>query len=338
MPETLVAPQSGTAWTEEQWDAIETGLHARVLRCRTEGEAWAVVVRRARGVLRSFSTSFFIVTRFLPPREREQVEAIYAAVRHPDEIVDTFPLDATERIARLGRWEDRYEQALTIASIREAVELGVPPFVAAFARVVQRNGIPAQHYRAFLDAMRLDARPRTFATLDDLIDGYVYGSAIVVGYFLAYVYGPSRPDEFGRTLESARNLGIALQLTNFIRDVVDDQRRGRLYLPIEMLAQEGIVAPDATDPAQHAALGRVVSRLADVAEEYYARSLAELDAFAPDCRVAINSCILVYRQLNERIRRSPDGIMHRASVPMSDKLRVLPTSKYWRLPLAWIAG
>ncbi|HKP12090.1 MAG TPA: squalene/phytoene synthase family protein, partial [Blastocatellia bacterium] len=196
--------------------------------------------------------------------------------------------------------------------------------------------IPPEHYRAFIEAMRRDIRPRPFATLDDLIDSYIYGSAIVVGYFLTHVYGASHARLFGRALAAARSLGIALQLTNFLRDVREDQRRGRVYLPQDMLRGEGIRALDTDDARQHDALNRVLGRLSAIAESHYAAALSGVDAFAADSRTAIRACIDVYRQLNQRIGRNPRGLPHRESVPMSDKLRVLPPSKYWRLPVAYL--
>ncbi|MFM8393302.1 MAG: phytoene/squalene synthase family protein, partial [Acidobacteriota bacterium] len=271
-----------------------------------------------------------------PPVKRAMVEAIYAAVRYPDEIVDSFPLCRAERTALLDQWSDGYEQALRRSTLVESLREGIPCFVAGFAEVVRRTGIPPEHYRAFLEAMRLDIEPREFTNLDDLIESYIYGSAIVVGYFLAWVYGSPTPADFPRALESARDLGIALQLTNFLRDVAEDQRRGRVYLPIDMLRAEGIETLDATDPAQHPALNRLLAKLTAITEDYYARSLANLDAFNPDSRIAIRACIDVYRKLNDQIAANPHGIMHRESVPMLTKFRVLPASKYWRLPLAYL--
>jgi phytoene synthase len=323
-------------WTQRQWQELDQRTRERALADGTEEGAWRVVATEARRVLKTYSTSFFIVTRFLPPVKRAQVEAIYAAVRYPDEVVDTFPLVATEREALLDEWAVGYEKALQGGSLLESLRLGVPCFVAAFARVVRLAGIPPEHYRAFLDAMRLDIRPRRFSELDDLIESYVYGSAIVVGYFLTYVYGSPTPADFPRALESARDLGIALQLTNFLRDVAEDQRRGRLYLPLDMLAAEGIQELDATDPAQHPGLNRLLAKLTAITDQYYDRARDSLDAFNPDSRIAIQACIDVYRQLNQRIASSPHGILHRESVPMLTKFRVLPTSKYWRLPLAYL--
>jgi len=323
-------------WTPEEWEALEERTRRRALQADNDAGAWRVVASAARGVLRSFSTSFFIVTRFLPPVKRAKVEAIYAAVRYPDEVVDSFRLPDGERMRRLDAWAAQYEAALEMPSLQTALEGGVPCFVAGFAQVVREAGIPAAYYRAFLDAMRQDLNPRRFVSLDDLIDSYIYGSAIVVGYFLTYVYGPAKPGDFDRALASARNLGIALQLTNFLRDVAEDQRRGRLYLPLDLLRREGVEEADATDPRQHAALNRVLQNLTGLAEDFYVAALADLDAFAPDSRTAIHACMDVYRQLNAQIAGSPRGILHRESVPMARKFKVLPTSKYWRLPLAYL--
>jgi phytoene synthase len=288
-------------------------------------------------VLRAYSTSFFMVTRFLPPSKRERVEAIYAAVRYPDEIVDSFPLTPSEKLARLTLWAGAYRRAILASSVPEAVGAGVPCFLALFGAVVRECRIPPAHYEAFLDAMRQDASPRTYGTLDELIDTYIYGSAVVVGYFLTHVYGGSHPREFDRALRSARNLAIALQLTNFLRDVGEDQRRGRIYMPQDSLRAEGIERLDVRDLSQHAALARVRRQLAAHAEDLYARAAADLGAFAPDSRSAIKACIDVYRLLNGRIARSNDVLVHRARVPFTDKYRVLPASKYWRLPLAYLA-
>jgi 15-cis-phytoene synthase len=250
--------------------------------------------------------------------------------------VDTFPLAPEERAARLDRWAADYETALAIRSIKEAFRWNIPCFLASFTRVVREAGIPPEYYRAFLAAMCHDVRPRRFSTLDDLIESYVYGSAIVVGYFLTYVYGSSTRQDFERALASARHLGIALQLTNFLRDVAEDQRRGRLYLPLDMLLSEEVEEADATNPRQQSAFHRVLRSMAGIAENHYACAIADLDAFAPDSQTAIRACINVYRQLNQRIAASPRGIQHRERVPASQKFKVLPASKYWRLPLAYL--
>jgi phytoene synthase len=325
-------------WDEEVWTRLERETAARVLACATEHAAWLEIHRHSRRILSAFSTSFFIVTRFLPPAKRAQVEVLYAAVRYPDEIVDTFPLSAVEQLRRLDAWQEQFERALSMTSLRRSIDAGIPTVVAAWASVVRRVGIPPEYYRDFLAAMRHDAAPRVFSTLDDLIDGYIYGSAIVVGYFLAYVYGPGPGRDMSATLAASRDLGVALQLTNFLRDVREDAHRGRVYLPQDLLRREGVTHLDVDNAEIYPATNRVLREVSAHAEELYGQTHARLDVFSEDCRVAISACIEVYRQLNARIGRSPDGILHRERVPFRDKYRVLPTSKYWRLPLAYLAG
>jgi phytoene/squalene synthetase len=173
----------------DEWATKERRARERALRTYSEQAAWRVLNREARRVMRAYTTSFFIVSRFLPRAKREEVEAVYAAVRYPDEVVDTFPLDAQTRLRLLDEWGALYEAGIECMTLREALSCGVPAHLAGFTRVVRERDIPAEHYRDFLDAMRLDVAPRPFKTLDDLIRSYVYGSAVVVGYFLTHVYG-----------------------------------------------------------------------------------------------------------------------------------------------------
>lgn len=325
-------------WNMDAWATLEKRTRARALAAGTEQAAWRVLAREAQRVMRAYTTSFFIVSRFLPLRKRREVEAVYAAVRYPDEIVDTFPLTTDERIRLLDQWQSDYETGLRCATLAEALSKNVPCFLAAFTKVVRERSIPAEYYRAFLDAMRRDTKPGPFGTLDDLIENYIYGSAVVVGYFLTYIYGARSQKDFGRALASARALGIALQLTNFLRDVAEDQRRGRVYLPQDVLRSRGIVELadfDTADQWQQSALAEVVQQLAGVAASYYALAAKDLDAFSPDCQLAIQACIKVYGRLNERIASSSGVSRRRESVPLREKFQALPPSKYWRIPLAY---
>ncbi len=324
------------SWDEIAWEQLERHASRRALQCRKDEDLWNVLITEARHVLRSFSTSFFLVTRFLPASKQGMVEVIYAAVRYPDEIVDSFPLNAAERLQRLDCWQAGYDRALQISSVRDSIAAGIPLFLAGFVHIVKNHGIPHEHYRSFIKSMRIDALPCSFQTLGDLINDYVYGSAIVVGYFLTYIYGYSSPANRERAFQASRDLGIALQLTNFLRDVRDDQQRGRVYLPLNWLAAEGIVKLDVNDRSQHPALHRVLRQLGTVANQYYGRSLAALDAFSPDCQTAINACIKFYCRLNEHMCSNADIILNRAKLPASEKFKMLPISKYWRLPLAYL--
>ena len=123
----------------------------------------------------------------------------------PTRLSTPFRSTPDEKLAQADRVAASYEVALAAGSVHEALSRGVPCFLALFADGRARGRHSAvDYYRAFIQAMRLDARPRTFDTLESLIDDYIYGSAIVVGYFLTYVYGPSGPTSSRRALVSAR--------------------------------------------------------------------------------------------------------------------------------------
>jgi phytoene synthase len=323
------------SWQLEEWRGIESRTRSVALRASSSAGAWAAIVTTSRRVLRAYSSSFFLVTRFLPPAKRAEVEVIYASVRYPDEIADSFALPAARKLEMLAEWRSWYEEALGRRGVRESLLAGVPCFLAAFAEVVRRRSIPHQHYLDFLEAMRHDVRPGVFESLSDLIDRYVYGSAVVVGYFLAHVYGASDHTDFSETLASARELGIALQLTNFARDVAADHRRGRLYIPLDVMAEVGLDPENYFLPANRAKLRRCVQWMVSEAERRYAMAERTLDTFAPNCRVAIRACIDVYRQLNRRLGAGDADLETRQTVPTLEKFRVLPASKYWRLPLAY---
>ena len=121
---------------------------------------------------------------------------------------------------------------------------------------------------------------------------------------------------------SSANLGIALQLTNFCRDVEEDRGRGRLYIPENLTNSFG--------------LKKATELLAAEAETRYESAVASLNVFAPDTRPAIGACIDVYRLLNRRILKygADTGVRH--SVPVTEKLSALPSGKYWRIPLAYM--
>lgn len=147
-------------WSFDDWKQLEARTCHRALKAESDDKAWTIISEQSRHVLRSYSTSFFIVTRFLPPAERAKVEAIYAAVRYPDEIVDTFDLSGFEQYKLLSNWKMHYEVALSVESIRERLKLGVLCFVASFAQVVREAEIPPEYYLAVLSAMRHDVNPR----------------------------------------------------------------------------------------------------------------------------------------------------------------------------------
>jgi hypothetical protein len=152
--------RAGEVWTLAAWRERERRARAKALRANSDAAAWRAVVREARAVMRAYTTSFFVVSRFLPRAKREEVEAVYAAVRYPDEVVDTFPLGTAARLRLLDEWADFYDAGVDSPSLAEALRGGVPSHLAGFTRVVRERAIPAEHYRASLAADSTTASPR----------------------------------------------------------------------------------------------------------------------------------------------------------------------------------
>ncbi len=328
-------PFAASSWSHQQWQTFFDSLHQRLAGITTDAHARQVIADASWRVIRRYSTSFFTVTRFLPKCKRRDVEIIYAAVRYPDEIVDTFPLDACEKRRLLSQWREHYSLALSCATLLDSLRCGHNPIVAGFADLVRRHSIPPDYYHAFLDAMECDIEPRPFETFEDLINGYVYGSAIVVGYFLAYVYRVAPGHTMEEALDASRSLGIALQLTNFLRDVGEDHHRSRCYVPQELLRAAGVSYAEFLAGNSKSATKYVVHQYAQTAWRYYRQAQQMLNVFSEDCVAAIDACIKVYGELTALLEHAWDS-QRRASVPWRRKLAVLPRSKFWVLPLALI--
>jgi phytoene synthase len=174
--------------------------------------------------------TYYLATLMLPAHKRPFVHALYGFARYADEIVDDLAsaLSDQEKAAHLKAWGDS-----VLASI--ATGVSTDHVGAALIDTVRRFNIPEQHFVDFLYSMRMDLTVSTYKTYDDLME-YVYGSAAVIGLQMVPILGPLSDQAY----EPAKKLGIAFQLANFIRDVGEDLDRGRIYLPLNELAQFGV--------------------------------------------------------------------------------------------------
>ncbi len=184
--------------------------------------------RACRDINAAHGRTYFLATRLLPSDVRPAVHALYAFARVADEVVDDLASMASE--------EDK----------RAALHaLGTPdwdhPVAPAFRDTLARWDIPEQQVRDFLAAMHADLTITSYATFEDL-RGYMHGSAAVIGLQLLPLLRPVVPR--GLAAPYAEDLGVAFQLTNFLRDVGEDLDRGRLYLPLEDLERFGLTRAD----------------------------------------------------------------------------------------------
>jgi phytoene synthase len=174
--------------------------------------------------------TYYLATLLLPKSKRQYVHALYGFARYADEIVDDLEseLSTQEKSEALDIWGKKILSDLKSGVSDDAIG-------RALIDTVNKFQIPHEHFEAFLRSMTMDLTVQEYETYDDLLE-YVYGSAAVIGLEMVPVLGFSDIAAF----ESAKKLGIAFQLANFIRDVGEDLDRGRIYLPIQELAQFGV--------------------------------------------------------------------------------------------------
>ena len=174
--------------------------------------------------------TYYLATLLLPERKRPYVHALYGFARYADEIVDDLASTQSpqEKADALRTWSSGV--LADLKSGRSSDHIG-----RALVDTVQTFNIPHQHFVDFLHSMEMDLTITEYQTFNDLHE-YVYGSAAVIGLEMVPILGYS--DE--RAFDAAQKLGIAFQLANFIRDVAEDLDRGRVYLPLQELAEHGV--------------------------------------------------------------------------------------------------
>ena len=177
-----------------------------------------------RRVQRSHTKTYYFSTQLLPPEVRPHVHALYAFMRYADEVVDNPGATShDEQLLALEAFEEK-----TLAAV--AGEEVQNPVLRAYANTVRTRSIEPQNITAFMRSMKMDTYVFRYQAYADLAE-YTYGSAAVVGLMMCRVVGVT--DE--RAEEHAETLGVAMQLSNFLRDVREDWDRGRVYLPLEDL-------------------------------------------------------------------------------------------------------
>ena len=174
--------------------------------------------------------TYYLATLLLPKAKRPFVHALYGFARYADEIVDDLASQLTveEKAKELNTWGNTLLSDLKKGKSQDAVG-------RALIDTVTRFDIPHEYFEAFLHSMEMDLTIQEYQTYEDLME-YVYGSAAVIGLQMVPILGPLNTDAF----ESAKTLGIAFQLANFIRDIGEDLDRSRVYIPKKELQEFGV--------------------------------------------------------------------------------------------------
>ena len=260
-------------------------------------------------LLRHGSRTFHAASQALPSGVRDPAVALYAFCRLADDAVDFGGRDAALAQLRL-RLADAYAGRPQGSAVDRA-----------FAWTVAQFEIPRALPEALLEGFEWDLQCRRYETLDEL-QAYAARVAGSVGAMMSVLMGGTKAGVLAR----ACDLGIAMQLTNIARDVGEDARAGRLYLPLAWLREAGIDAEAwLARPVFSAPLGEVVSRLLRAADVLYARSCAGIAELPVACRPGMHAARLLYAEIGREVeRRGLDSVSQRAVVSPSRKATLLP--------------
>ena len=266
-------------------------------------------------------SSFYYSFLFLPPERRQAITALYAFCREVDDVVDECH-DVQLAAIKLTWWREELDRLYA----------GLPehPVTRALQKVLPRFSLPKELLLEIIDGMEMDLHQSRYPDFKTL-SLYCYRVASVVGLLAAEIFG----HEDRRTLKYAHDLGLAFQLTNIIRDVGEDARRGRVYLPQDELARFGIVDAEllsATPPADFPdKFRRLMEFQIERAETYYAEALRQLPERDRKPQRAGLIMAAIYRATLTEIKRDANQVL-------SQRVSLSPLRKLWLAGLTWIKG
>jgi phytoene synthase len=252
----------------------------------------ADLVAMSRGMMGEGSKSFAQATKLFNRETRAGAYLLYAWCRHCDDVIDGQELGHGREVLTPDEQRRRLEGLYAQTRSALAGEPQADPVFAAFQAVAMRYAIPPEPALALIDGFAMDVEGRRYRTLDELLL-YCWRVAGVVGVMMARVMGVSDP----ATLKRAGDLGLAFQLTNIARDVIDDAENGRVYLPLDWLAEAGVAEDQVGDPAHRAAVFAVARRQLEAAEPYYASARIGVSRLPFRSAWAIASARGVYGQI-----------------------------------------
>ena len=263
----------------------------------------------------SSGSSFYYSFLFLPPPRRRAITALYAFCREVDDVVDELA-DTQVAATKLAWWRS------------EVAKLGAGkpqhPVTCALLPGLQTYGITVERLEEIIEGMQMDLEQSRYLDFKGL-QKYCYRVAGVVGLLAAGIFGYSNP----RTLEYAEKLGTAFQLTNIVRDVGDDARRNRIYLPMDELKDFGVPAADILNARYSENFTRLMQFQAARARSRYDDALAALPAEDRRAQRAGLIMAAIYRSVLEEIEA--DGFR-----VLTQRTSLTPVRKLWIATATWL--
>ncbi|MFT3850748.1 MAG: presqualene diphosphate synthase HpnD [Propionivibrio sp.] len=265
----------------------------------------------------SSGSSFYYSFMFLPPNRRRGITALYAFCREVDDVVDECH-DLQIAATKLAWW--RQEVAKLYAGTPEH------PVTQALAPVIGEFAVPQEQLLEIIDGMEMDLQQSRYLDFKAL-SLYCYRVASVVGLLAAEIFGY----QDRKTLKYAHDLGMAFQLTNIIRDVGEDARRGRVYLPMDELKRFEVPVADILNSRHSDNFRKLMEFQIERAEQYYTQAMAALPAIDRKTQRPGLVMAAIYRTLLDEIKR--DGCR-----VLNQRTSLTPIRKLWIAWRTWIKG
>jgi 15-cis-phytoene synthase len=266
-------------------------------------------------------SSFYYSFLYLPAEKRRAITALYAFCREVDDVVDECSDEAVAR-AKLAWWRQEVNAIFDAESPTKPTH----PVAKALATVSHTFNLTAERLNQIIDGMEMDLTYNRYADFDTLRH-YCYHVASVVGLCSAEIFGYRNPD----TLKYAEDLGLAFQLTNIIRDVGEDARRDRIYLPQDELVRFGVTEADILNSRETDAFTRLMEFQIERAESYYTRAFAALPN--EDRKKQRPGIVMaaIYRSLLMEIKQDGCHVLRQ-------RVSLTPVRKLWIAWITWMRG
>ncbi len=259
-------------------------------------------VRYCRALQKKYGKSYYFATKLFPKEKRDATNVLYAFFRLPDEIVDNPRLDSAEAIHdELVHWKEAWGRAYAreLGWEKTSDPLWVP-VLRATSEVFHAFAIPLEYSEDFIKAMLQDVTKSSYKSYAEL-ERYMYGSAAVVGLMMTYVIGFTDK----RALLYAEELGYAMQLTNFLRDIQEDfEERGRIYLPAEELSSFGITKEDIKNGVCNEMFKRFMGFQMSRARALYVSADEGVPLLNKDGQLAVRVASTLYEAILDKIEEA----------------------------------
>lgn len=269
--------------------------------------------REAARITAIGSKSFFFATKFFPPDLARRAHAVYWFCRTTDDLVDEAP-SLEKGAADLDAWETELRFGLRGGKVSN-------PVIRLFLEVARECSIPSEYPLELVAGCRMDLEQQRYETYDDL-RLFCYRVASCVGLMMCHVIGFVHPDLEGRGKQHAIELGLAMQITNILRDVGADLKLGRIYFPREDMARFGYTEEDLKAGRRNKAFRDLMQFEATRARNYYSSAMPGIQMLRPDGRFAVEIAAKVYAAILREIEQADYDVFTRRAV-------VSPIEKYW---------